>query len=100
LILIDCMLKDFPDSKKALITTLKKASSHLNKIEEMVQADEYCIDIVQQLKAVRGLIHSALDTSLEIHLRSCFKKGMENSSEKTKKKLIDEITTVTRMTNK
>lgn len=61
------MLQEFQEDKKAIQTALKKASSHLNTIDAMVENNDYCIDIIQQLKAVHGLIHSAMDKTLEIH---------------------------------
>ena len=94
------MLNQYPKEKQSIRIALKKASSHINTVDKMIDEDEYCIDIIQQLKAVHGLIHSAMGRTLELHLSSCFKKGMESSSEKKKRELIDEIIKVTRITNK
>lgn len=94
------MLKDFPEEKKQILITIKKAITHLNTIEKMIKENQYCIDIVQQLKAVHGLTHSAMEKTLELHLSSCFKRGMESASEKKKRELIEEIIQVTKISNK
>ena len=94
------MIQAYPQQKKSIATTLKKASSHLETICEMVQNNDYCIDILQQMKAVHGLLHAAMDQTLELHLMSCFKKGMESASEKRKQELLNEIIQVTKMANK
>ncbi len=94
------MLSQYPTETKNLQTTLKKANSHLMTVMKMVDNDEYCIDIIQQLKAVHGLIHSAMDKTLQLHLSSCFKKGMETASNEKKEQLIAEIVQVTKITNK
>ena len=93
------MLKEFPEEKKQILTTLKKANSHITKIEEMVNENKYCIDILQQMKAVHGLMHSAMDKTLELHLTSCFKEGMKSGTETRKKKLIGEVIQVTKINN-
>ncbi|OGB62865.1 hypothetical protein A2X44_02505 [candidate division CPR3 bacterium GWF2_35_18] len=93
------MLKEFPEEKKQILITLKKASSHISKIEEMVNEDKYCIEIIQQMKAVHGLIHSAMDKTLELHLTSCFKEGMKSGTEIRRKRLIGEVIQVTKINN-
>ena len=78
-------------NKQKKLIALKKANSLINKIIEMVENDEYCIDIMQQSLAAMGLLKSFHQTALENHLHTCFKKGMESSSEKKKKEIIDEV---------
>lgn len=81
------------------ITTLKKAASLTNTILTMVEEDKYCIDILQQINAVKGLLNSAGNKILEAHLDNCFTEGMNSSDEKKKQKMIKEIQTVLTKTN-
>ena len=78
------------NKKKALIS-LKKAQSHINKVIKMIEKDAYCIDVLQQILAVNGLVKSASDKILNDHLNHCFKEGMESRDEKRKEKLIREV---------
>jgi len=84
---------------KALIS-YKKAQSLLGKIIEMLEKDEYCIDIMQQNLAALGLLKSAHQTLMENHLNTCFKKAMETNNERRKSDMTKEILTVTKLFNK
>ncbi len=85
--------------KKALIG-LKKAHSLTAKIINMIEGDQYCIDIMQQNLAVIGLLRSAHEMLMENHLNSCFKSAMASKNEKKKKQMTDEILKVTKLFNK
>jgi DNA-binding FrmR family transcriptional regulator len=66
----------------------------------MIEADEYCIDIMQQNMAVLGLLKSAHQMLMENHLNTCFKKAMQTKNEKRKQEMIQEILKVTKLFNK
>lgn len=83
-------MKDMKKDKE-ILTGLKKANSHLNKVIKMVEDKEYCIDILQQNLAVIGLLKSANAKLLERHLHSCFANIMKGTNEKRKKEMIEEI---------
>ena len=85
--------------EKALIN-FKKARGSIAKIIKMIEADEYCIDIMQQNLAALGLLKSAHQTLMENHLNTCFKKAMETKNEKRKQEMIQEILRVTKLFNK
>lgn len=56
------------ESKKKALISLKKAQTSLGKIIEMVEKDEYCIDIIVQNLAAIGLIKSSNTKLLETFL--------------------------------
>ena len=72
----------------------------LKKITEMVEKDEYCIDIMQQNLAVIGLLRSAHQTLMKNHLKNCFKKAMQSKNEKRKQEMVEEILKTTRLFNR
>lgn len=82
---------------KKLLTTLKKAKSHIDKVINMVENDRYCIDIIQQLNAISGYINSARNSKLVDHLNTCFANGMATKSSKKKEGLINELIKVLNM---
>jgi CsoR family transcriptional regulator, copper-sensing transcriptional repressor len=88
------------NKKSQTLTNFKKASSLLKTIINMVEKNEYCIDIMQQNLAVIGLLRSAHLKLMENHLNTCFKQAMESKSPKKKKKMAQEILTVTKLFNK
>lgn len=85
---------------KQIIIALKKAMSHLDNVIKMTEEKKYCIDILQQNLAVVGLLKSANDKLFKRHLNTCFKKAMNGANEKQKRKMIDEILSIERLTNK
>jgi DNA-binding FrmR family transcriptional regulator len=87
------------DRTKVLIN-FKKAKSLLEKIIEMTEKDEYCIDIMQQNLAVIGLLRSAHEMLMEDHLKTCFSSACESKNQTKKKKMVEEILKVSRLFNK
>ena len=87
-------------NKEKTLINFKKAQSLTSKIVEMIENDEYCIDIMQQNLAVIGLLMSAHEMLMENHLNSCFKNAMASKNEKKKKEMTDEILKVTKLFNK
>lgn len=88
------------EQKQNTLINFRKANSLLSKIIAMVEANEYCIDVMQQNLAVVGLLKSAHQMLMESHLGSCFKKAMGTKNEKRKQEMIDEILKVTKLCNK
>jgi len=88
------------DSNNKIAINFKKASSHLNKIVQMLENGEYCIDIMQQNLAVIGLLKSAHQMLMEGDLNSCFKNAMSSSNEARKQQMIDEMLKVSKFANK
>jgi len=86
--------------KQETVVNFKKAQGHIAKIVEMVENDEYCIDIMQQVLAVMGLLRSSHEKLMENHLNTCFKKAMETKNERKKKEMIEEILKVTSLFNR
>jgi DNA-binding FrmR family transcriptional regulator len=84
------------EREKALIS-FKKTRSLMDKIISMMEAQEYCIDIMQQNLAAIGLLKSAHQALMENHLHSCFSKAMESKQEKRKAEMVEEILKVTKL---
>jgi len=93
-------MKKIDDPKKQASIALKKAQTHIKNILEMIDNDEYCIDILTQILAVNGLVKSASDSMLKNHMRTCFKHGMSTNDEKHKEELIGEVLNVINLSGK
>ena len=88
------------NKKQKTLINFKKAQSLLGKIIKMVEADQYCIDIMQQNLAVIGLLKSAHQMLMENHLNTCFKTAMATKNEKREQEMVQEILKVTKLFNK
>ncbi|MEK7482392.1 MAG: metal-sensing transcriptional repressor [Patescibacteria group bacterium] len=86
--------------KEKVLINFKKAHGVIVKIIKMIEADQYCIDVMQQNLAAIGLLKSAHQKLMENHLNTCFKRAMETRNEKRKQEMIQEILRVTNLFNK
>lgn len=58
------------DNKKEIIQRLKIARGHLQAIIFMVNKNQYCIDIAQQIRAVKGALRKIDCMILEKYLKN------------------------------
>lgn len=58
-------------SKKKLKARLSKAVGHLNHVYKMVDEKAYCIDVLNQLKAVQSALDKTSEIILRQHLETC-----------------------------
>jgi DNA-binding FrmR family transcriptional regulator len=86
--------------KEPLIITIKKARSMLKKVQQMVEADDYCFGIMQQTLAVIGLLKAANEKLMERHLKDCFSKAIRSGSRARQREMVEEILQVVRLANK
>lgn len=75
------------EKRKEILTTMKKAQGISNKVTEMIEKDQYCPEIIQQIDATIGLLKSARRTLLVDHLHDCLIDRLAQNKDKT----IDEL---------
>ena len=56
-----------------------------------VEDDEYCMDIIQQVRAVEGLLSSISAHALDSHLHTCGKRAFQSQDEREQEKIIKEL---------
>lgn len=59
------------DTKERILHRLKIAQGHLKKVLEMIEKDEYCIDVLHQSNAIQKGIKETNNLILENHLKTC-----------------------------
>jgi len=72
---------------KNVLHRMKIAKGHLEKVIDMVEKGEYCLDVIQQSQAVQSALSKADEAILENHLKTCVRNSMEsgkNIDEKVK----------------
>lgn len=62
---------------------LKIARGHLDKVIQMVENGEYCIDVIHQSQAVQQALKHADNLLLENHLETCVSAALKNGDNKT-----------------
>lgn len=89
-----------PQIRKKTLINFKKANSLMTKVVEMIESDNYCVDIMQQNLAIIGLLRSAHEMLMENHLNTCFRAAMQTKNEKKKQEMTKQILQVTKLFNK
>ena len=76
-------------SKPKLIKRLKIIEGQIRGLQEMVQKDSYCIDVITQTSAVKQALSGVEDILMENHLGSCaINQIKEGQEEKAKKEIL------------
>ncbi|URA11141.1 metal-sensitive transcriptional regulator [Thermospira aquatica] len=57
--------------KRVLLTRLKRIEGQIRGISRMIEEDQYCDDILNQITAVRSALAGVQEKLLIAHLRSC-----------------------------
>ena len=70
------------NSSKALKLN-KQASGTLTKVISMIETNEYCPEIIQQIDSVIGLLKSSKKELLAGHLDHCLIRRLSEDKEKT-----------------
>lgn len=86
--------------KSKATTSIKKAVGQLNKALKMIDEGKYCIDIVQQVLAVQGLIKSTQSSLLQNHFNTCFKDAVSTKNKQREQEMIEELMKIFGISNK
>ena len=77
---------------KDKIANIRRIKGQLEGIERMINDEKYCIDILNQIKAIKNALTSVEAKILETHLKECVKDSLGTSQDNQAK--IDEIINV------
>lgn len=69
-------------SKTKLIRRLKIIEGQVRGLQEMIEKDIYCIDVITQTSAVKRALSGVEDALMENHLGTCLVHQIKNGKEK------------------
>lgn len=78
-------------TKKETQRRLKLIRGQLDGIERMIEAEKYCIDIVNQLTAVRNALEKVSLLVIKRHIESCVAHSIEAGDDARKEQRLDEL---------
>jgi DNA-binding FrmR family transcriptional regulator len=64
-------MKDMTTDKQKLVRRLKIIEGQVRGLQEMLERDAYCIDVITQTSAVKQALSGVEDALMEGHLGSC-----------------------------
>jgi DNA-binding FrmR family transcriptional regulator len=69
------------DRKAALLKRLKRIEGQVRGLQNMIEEERYCIDILTQVSAVRAALDGVALGVMEDHVRHCVREGGEEKVE-------------------
>jgi DNA-binding FrmR family transcriptional regulator len=79
-----------PDHSDTL-SALRRIEGQVRGVQRMVDEKQYCIDILNQIAAVKGALGAVEKRILERHFQHCVKNAMSSQSESDTSEKIREI---------
>ncbi|MCZ6680780.1 MAG: metal-sensitive transcriptional regulator [Candidatus Poribacteria bacterium] len=83
-----------------ILNRLKTIRGHVQGIERMVENDDYCIDVVNQILAVERALKKVNGMVLDRHLRTCVTTAIRGDEPDERERVIREMMTVFNTTAK
>ena len=77
--------------QEATIRRLKRIEGQVRGVIRMLEEDRYCIDILQQISAVRAALTKAESEILNAHAASCVEQAIRNGDEEAQRRTFHEL---------
>lgn len=87
----------YTGDKKRTITRLRRVEGQVRAIEEMVESDAYCIDILTQIAASTNALKSVALTLLEDHMNHCVLEAAAKGGEEADEKMQEAYDAIARL---
>ena len=69
------------NAKPDILRRLAYIEGHLQGVRRMIEADQYCVDVLKQTYAVRRAVEKMEARILENHLQGCVVQGIKEGRE-------------------
>lgn len=79
-----------PEHKDNLVA-LRRIEGQIRGVQKMIGDHKYCIDILNQIQAVKGALARIEENILKKHLESCVAEAIKGACEKEKQQKMDEV---------
>jgi len=88
------------EKKRELTNRLRSIEGHVRAVTRMVEEDNYCMDILKQVKAIQQALERVSALTLENHLNTCVTTAIRSDDNAEKERVVTEILDVFRATGK
>ena len=82
------------ETSQDILRRLKSIEGHVRGIQRMVEHDEYCMDVVNQVLAVQRALQKVNNLVLDRHLHTCVTSAMRSQDSAERERVIEEIMSV------
>jgi DNA-binding FrmR family transcriptional regulator len=84
-------------SKEQLLARLRRVEGQVRGIEQMVETDRYCVDVLTQISAVTKALQSVAVALLDDHLRHCVAGAVSAGGPEADRKLTEATQAIERL---
>lgn len=91
------MRTGYVEDKEALLKRLRRVEGQVRGIQRMVEADRYCIDILEQVSAVTGALQAVALALLADHLEHCVSDAVRQGGDEATEKLHEASAAIARL---
>ena len=81
-------------TKTKVQARLKRAAGQVAGVQRMVDDDRYCVDVIQQISAVRAALGKVSEMMLAQHMETCVSHAFESDDPAERRAKIDELLAV------
>ncbi|MBN1492974.1 MAG: metal-sensitive transcriptional regulator [Candidatus Omnitrophica bacterium] len=92
-------MKEHPDHSENLMA-LRRIEGQVRGVQKMIEERKYCVDIINQIYAVRGALAQVEDKILKRHFEHCVQEVMDGRSHSDKETKLNELFTLIHRTRK
>jgi DNA-binding FrmR family transcriptional regulator len=92
-------MKKHPNHADNLVA-LRRIEGQVRGVQKMVEERKYCIDILNQIYAIKGALSRVEEKILEKHFKHCVTDAVQGASEKERQQKMDEILKLIHQTRK
>ena len=82
------------------LVALRRIEGQVRGVQRMIEDRKYCIDILNQVNAIKGALGRVEEKILEKHFQHCVTEAVTGTSEKEKQQKLDEILKLIHQTRK
>jgi len=73
------------------LVALRRIEGQVRGVQRMIETNQYCIDILNQIYAIKGALRKVEEKILEKHFEHCVTEAVKGTSEREKQQKLDEI---------
>ena len=74
-----------------VINRLRSVAGHINGVTRMVEEDQYCIDIINQIQAVQAALNKVSLLVLDNHMHTCVTEAIRSDDLAERERVLGEI---------
>lgn len=80
-----------PEAQEATLRRLRRIEGQVRGIMRMIDEDRYCIDVLQQLQAVKAALAKVEDAVLKDHSATCIESAITSGDPETQREKFSEL---------